>query len=176
MKVQQVGSIYSYRCFSDGILRISQLGFYGCRGWGGWMDRALPEMERGSCHGNHTEKIQDCDHNHQTPVNKHSKNAFHLYNNLHSAAAAAHYHHPHPHLEMKRLGLREAAIPLQKWQGWDSSTDVPETKALTSDVPFVFSCLWSVRFLRAGACLTHLVHPCLHSLCSKHGINEVMVE
>ena len=140
------------------------------------MDRALPEMERGSCHGNHTEKIQDCDHNHQTPVNKHSKNAFHLYNNLHSAAAAAHYHHPHPHLEMKRLGLREAAIPLQKWQGWDSSTDVPETKALTSDVPFVFSCHWSVRFLRAGACLTHLVHPCLHSVCSKHGINEVMVE
>ena len=48
--------------------------------------------------------------------------------------------------------------------------------AAGADVPFVFSCRWSVRFLRAGACLTHLVHPCLHSVCSKHGINEVMVE
>lgn len=80
------------------------------------MDLALPEMERGLRHGNHTEKIQDRDHNHQTPVNKHSKNAFHPYNNLHSAAAA-HYPHPHPHLEMKKLGFREAVISLQKWQG-----------------------------------------------------------
>ena len=44
------------------------------------------------------------------------KNAFHPYNNLHSAAAA-HYPHPHPHVEMKKLGLREAVISLQKWQG-----------------------------------------------------------
>lgn len=95
----------------------ASLGFTGV-GVGEWVDLALPEMERGSCHGNHTEKIQDCDHNHQAPVNKHQKMLSVPTTDPHSAAAAAaHYHHPHPHLEMKRPGLREAAIPLQKWQG-----------------------------------------------------------
>ena len=70
----------------------ASLGFMGV-GVEEWMDLALPEMERGLHRGNHTEKIQDHDHNHQTPVHKHSKNAFHPYNNLHSAAAA---HLPSP--------------------------------------------------------------------------------
>lgn len=50
----------------------ASLGFMGV-GVEEWMDLALPEMERGLRHGNHTEKVQDRDHNHQTPVHKHSK-------------------------------------------------------------------------------------------------------
>lgn len=72
---------------------------------------------------------------------------------------------------MKRPGLREAAIPLQKWQGrcaWNQSLDLGRAVCLL--VPLVCD------ILRAGACLTYLVHPCLHSVCSKHGTNEVMVE
>ena len=50
----------------------ASLRFLGV-GVGEWVDLALPEMERGSCHGNHTEKIRDCDRSHQAPVNKHQK-------------------------------------------------------------------------------------------------------